>query len=104
MSAEVQKQPAAKVIAMGPAVRSVRLVHSTPFAGTESETIRMEPGLCTRYYAARLEADGQAVAITAGQRADGMVFERDWHDRADSNKLKSERIFVAWSNVRCVVY
>ena len=104
MSAEVQKSTPAKAIEVGPAIRSVRLVHSTPFNGTEADSIRMGPGQCSRYYAARIEADGQAVAITTNQRADGLVFERDWHDRADSNKLKSERVFVAWSNIRCVVY
>lgn len=103
MSAEVQK-PAHKIEApLAQRIRSVRLIESAPFAGTESTTIQMEPGKCDRVYAARMESDGTAVAIEKGQRSDGLVFEREWIDR-NTNQKRLERIFQYSSNVRCVVY
>ena len=104
MSAEVQKQPAeTKPPPPTQPIKSLRLVNSAPFNGREEESIRMGVGHCTRYWAARLEADGSAVPISANQRADGLLLECDRHNRV-TNKAETERIFVAFSNIRCVVY
>lgn len=83
-------------------ITSVRLKDSVPFGGREETTIIVTAGKCDRVFAARMEADGSAVAIDKAQRSDGLVFERDF---APVGKDKqTERIFQAWANIRCVVY
>lgn len=103
MSAEVQKQTSKSEAAAAPAIKSIRLVQSAPFNGREEESIRMGVGQCTLAVAARIESDGTAVAIGPNQRADGLLLECLRHDRV-TLKTFTERIFVAWSNIRCVVY
>lgn len=82
---------------------SVRLKDSVPFGGREETTIIVTHGKCDRIFAARMEADGSAVAIDKAQRSDGLVFERDFTP-AGSKEQRVERIFQAWANIRCVVY
>lgn len=101
MSAEVQKQPKIEPLPISQRITSVRFIESVPFGGTESTHVGMGLGKCDRIYAARIEADGSAVAIDKGQRADGLVFEREYRD---GQTRKLERIFQAWANIRCVSY
>lgn len=84
-------------------ITSVRLKDSVPFGGREETTIIVAPGKCDRVFAARMEADGSAVAIDKAQRSDGLLFERDWMP-VGAKERQTERIFQAWANIRCVVY
>lgn len=104
MSAEVQKQATKPEVITHQRIQSVRFVESVPFGGTETTNVSIGLGKCDRIFAARIEADGSAVAIDKQQRADGLVFEREWKDSRDGNKVKLERIFQPWANIRCVSY
>lgn len=74
---------------------------SAPFAG---EVMSVSVNLnCESIVAARLEADGRAIAISEGQRADGIMFRRKVHDRL-KNITYISQCFVPWANVRGLTY
>lgn len=103
MSAEVVKQSKAESAAPSRPVVALRFVESVPFGGTEATFADLSPGKSNRVASARIEADGSVVAISSGQRSDGMLLERDWTDRVD-NRKRTERVFVPWANIRAVIY
>lgn len=76
-------------------------VTSIPFAG---ETVGAQVGRnCTSIVPARLEADGSAVTIDKGQRADGLQIRSVEHDRKNNTKYIGQ-CFVPWANVRGITY
>lgn len=52
---------------------------------------------------ARLEPDGTAVAISSGQRADGIVIRRKVTVRSNNTKLVVQS-FVPWANISSLQY
>ena len=84
-------------------ITAVRFVNSVQFGTTEATFITMGAGKCDRVFAARIEADGTAVAIDKGQRADGLLFERD---RTDTNTRTAitDRAFTPWVNISGINY
>ena len=53
--------------------------------------------------AARLEADGSAVAVGPNQRADGLLLRRRHRNTASNERLVLQ-CFVPFANVRCLAY
>jgi hypothetical protein len=50
-----------------------------------------------------MEADGSAVGIDKGQRADGIVVKMRRHDRVTGKRYVSQE-FIPWANVRSLTY
>ena len=104
MSAEVMKAKTPDVVPVSwTRIASLRLNASINFLGTENDFIPCTAANRVAAFAARLEADGSVVRISANQRADGLALERPYVDRADG-QTKCERAFVPWSNLKSVAY
>ena len=100
---KAKTQPQEGLIPSPNRIRSARFVLSVPFCGKEMDYAVVGPGHAASITPARIEADGSPVPVLASQRSDGLVLEREYVDRLD-NKTKTERVFVGWANIRCVVY
>jgi hypothetical protein len=80
---------------------SATFVHSVAFGG-ESQSVQigrnvdsLVPGI--------LSADGSAVGIEKGQRADGIILRQRYYDRVTGRRMIRQD-FVPWANIRSLSY
>jgi hypothetical protein len=82
-------------------ISGVVFVNSIPMGG-ESQSVQIGRNVHS-ITPARIEADGTAVAIDKGQRADGLLLKKFTHNRMNGQKY-IEQEFTPWANVRGVQY
>lgn len=93
--------PIEDVYAEPKGIQAAHFVNSVPFI---DERQSCSIGLnCDSILPARLEVDGSAVVIDKGQRADGLVIRRKFHNRG-LNTRSIAQVFVPWANIRGVQY
>lgn len=80
---------------------SAHFVNAVPFDGVvQSASV---PRNADSIVPARLEPDGTAVAISSGQRADGILIRRRVTVRSNNTKLLAQS-FVPWANISGLQY
>lgn len=98
------KKPTEKpeVVTVHTRIVSAHFVETAYFDGTETASAAIGRN-CSLIAPARIEADGSAIAIDKGQRADGLLLRGNAKTSAQGKRYQAQA-FVPWANVKSVAY